>query len=235
VPTEPARFVEGSRGELPIEALGNLSHDLNNALSVILTSSTSLLRREPADEATRRQLELLQRSARRIGDLTEELNDAVAIGSGELDLKLASLETGQVLQEALETAQRLAPQRCLRLSGGDGPLWIRGDHLRLQRVIAHLLRSALSASLDGTVDATIERRATEACIKIADGVGAKASGSSASSEGSVFQPLKTQHRSLARYVSHGVAVAHGGRLWLEPQPEGGTLFLVCLPISASRA
>lgn len=230
MPTEPSRFVQGSREELPIEALGNLSHDLNNALSVILTSSTSLLRREPADQTARRQLELVHRSALRIHDLTEQLTDAVAIRSGQLDLKLASLETGQVLHEAVETAQRQAPQRSLRLSGGDGTLWIRGDHLRLQRLFAHLLRSALSASLDGLVDVTIERRGAEACVRIA--AGAEASGSSLSVEASVFHPSTTQLRSLARYVSHGVALAHGGRLWLEPQPEGESIFQVCLPISA---
>jgi len=234
VPTEPTRFVEGSRQQLSIEALGNLSHDLNNALSVILTSSTSLLRREPVDQTARRQLELVHRSARRIHDLTEELTDAVAIGVGQLDLELASLEAGQVLHEAVETAQRQAPQRSLRLSGGDGSLWIRGDHLRLQRVFTHLLRSALSATLDGTVDVTVERRDAQACVRIADGAGAKPGDSSSSDEASVFHPSTTPHRSLARYVSHGVAVAHGGRLWLESQPEGGTVFLVCLPMSASR-
>ncbi len=212
---------------MPLEALGNLSHDLSNALSVILTSATSLIRREPPDQTARRQIELVHRSALRIHALTDELNDAVAIGSGQLELKLAPLEIGQVLREAVETARERAPKRNLCFSGGgDDSLWIRGDRLRLQRLFAHLLRSALAGSLDGAVEVTIERRGAEACIKIADGGMAQASASPAS-EDSPFHPSTAQRLSLARFVSHGVAVAHGGRLWLEGQ---GTVFLVSLPL-----
>src|SRR5579872_1516806 len=87
----PSTVSGTAREELSTEALGSLSHDLNNALSVILTSSTSLLRREPADPTTRRQLELVRRSALRIHALSEELNDALAVDSGQLELKLAAL------------------------------------------------------------------------------------------------------------------------------------------------
>jgi signal transduction histidine kinase len=225
---------KGSREEFSTEALGNLSHDLNNALSVILTSSTSLLRRQPADQTAHRQLELVHRSALRIHDLTEELTDALAVESGQLELKLAPLETRQVMQEAVETAQQLAKQRNLRFRGGDNPLWIRGDLRRLQRVFAHLLRSALSATLDGMVEVAIERRAAEACVKIHDGGQPESTDSAAApsaSSGTAFLPSETQRRSLARYVSHGVLLAHGGRLSIEPQHEGGNAFLVCLPIT----
>jgi signal transduction histidine kinase len=218
-----------------MEALGNLSHDLNNALSVILTSSTSLLRREPADPTAQRQLELVHRSALRIHVLTEELSDALAFESGQLELKLAPLEARQVMQEAVEAARQLAKQRNLRLEGGDNPLWIRGDLLRLQRVFAHLLRSALAATLDGTVEVTLERRAAEACVRIHDGGQPEATVSAAapavSSSNASFLPSETQRRSLARYVSHGVLLAHGGRLWIEPQQGGGSAFLVCMPIA----
>jgi signal transduction histidine kinase len=223
----------GSGAQIPIEALGNLSHDLNNALSVILTSSTSLLRRESVDQTSHRQLELVHRSALRIHDLTEELSDALAVESGQLELKLAPLETRQVMQEAVEMAQQLAKQRHLRLRGEDGPLWIRGDLLRLQRVFVHLLRSALAATLDGTVEIAVERRAAEACVKIHDG-GQSESAPTTSGNAS-FLPSETQRRSLARYVSHGVLLAHGGRLWIEPQQQGGNAFLVCVPITEHPA
>jgi signal transduction histidine kinase len=158
------------------------------------------------------------------------LSDAVAIGSGQLELKLAPLEIGQVLHEAVETARGLAPKRSLQLSSGEGPLWIRGDHLRLQRVFAHLLRSALAGSLDGAVEVTVEQRDAEACVRIAGSEGA-ASGSPSPEEASVFHPSATQRQSLARHVSHGVVAAHGGRLWVEGQ-GAGTAFLVAMPLVA---
>src|ERR1700743_770146 len=116
-----------------VDALGILSHDLNNALSVILTTSASLLRREPADQMTHRQLELIQRSALRIHELTEELTDAVAVELGQIEFKLAPLEAGEVLAEAVAAAQSLAAQRSLLYSGAAEAFWIRGDRVRLQR------------------------------------------------------------------------------------------------------
>jgi signal transduction histidine kinase len=232
-PSAPSQAAQGSRETLPAEALANLSHDLNNALSVILTSSTGLLRRQPADPTAQRQLELVHRSALRIHDLSEQLTEALSIESGQIELKLALLDAGQMMQEAVEAARQLTAHRSLRLSAGPGPLWIRGDHVRLQGVFAHLLRSALSGTLDGEIDITLERRDAEACIRIHEG-GPKATGPSVSEESLRFHPSETQRRSLARYVSQGVVLAHGGRLWIEApdqhQSHGGSAYVVSLPI-----
>ncbi len=239
-PSAPSQAAEGSRERLPTEALANLSHDLNNALSVILTSSTGLLRRQPADPTGHRQLELVHRSALRIHDLSEQLTEALSIESGQIELKLALLEAGQVMQEAVEAARQLAAHRSLRLSAGPGPLWIRGDHVRLQRVFAHLLRSALSGTLDGEIDITLERRDAEARVRSHEGGEPKTTGPAASEESLRFHPSETQRRSLARYVSHGVLLAHGGRLWIEAadpgQGHGGSAYpgLTCRSASIPR-
>jgi signal transduction histidine kinase len=214
------------------EALGILSHDLNNALSVILTSSASLLRREPADQTTHRQLELIQRSALRIHELTEELTDAVAVDLGQIEFKLAPLEAGEVIADAVAAAQSLAQQRSLRFSGLREAHWIRGDRSRLQRVFAHLLRSALAASLDGVVEVTLETRPPEICVQIHDG--ASAAPASSPETNAAFRPAESQRRSLARYVSQGVVQAHGGRFWIEPR-EAGSAFLICLPATEHPA
>jgi signal transduction histidine kinase len=219
----------GSREGFEAEALGNLSHDLNNSLSVILTSATSLLRREPPDPTTHRQLELIHRSALRIHELTEELTDAVALELGQIELKLVPLDAGQLLAEAVTLAQKLATQRSLRFSGGAGPLWIRGDRLRLQRVFSHLLRSALSASLDGTVQVTLELRPPDLCVRIQEDGTATAYGTD-----SAFRPSETQRKSLARYVSNGVVLAHGGRFWIEPRGAMNA-FLISLPVTERPA
>lgn len=209
-----------------VDALGILSHDLNNALSVILTSSSSLLRREPHDRTTQRQLELIQRSALRIHELTEELTDAVAVELGQIEFKLAPLDACEVIGEAVAVAQGLSGQRSLRFSSLQGACWIRGDRTRLQRVFAHLLRSALAASLDGVVAVTLELRPPEICVQIHDGAAEPPAAVSAAA--AALRPSESQRRSLARYVSQGVVQAHGGRFWIEPRGDGSA-FLISLP------
>ena len=41
-------------------------------------------------------------------------------------------------------------------------------------------------------------------------------------------------QSLARFVSNGVVLAHGGRFWIEPRGDGSA-FLISLPVSEHPA
>ena len=54
----------------------------------------------------------------------------------------------------------------------------------------------------------------------------------------LFEPFVTDKRDgmgVGLSISHRIIEAHGGRLWAEPNPAGGTCFRFTLPVAASIA
>ena len=55
--------------------------------------------------------------------------------------------------------------------------------------------------------------------------------------GQLFQPFVTTKRQgmgVGLSISRTIVEAHGGRLWVEPNPEGGTIFRLTLKTNVSE-
>jgi signal transduction histidine kinase len=114
------------------------------------------------------------------------------------------------------------------------------DALRLEQVIANLLDNALKFSPDGgriEVELSTPTAGT-VCLAVRDyGLGIPPE-----RRGRIFdrfyQAHAEEHRSglgVGLYVSRGIVQLHGGRIWAEFPPDGGTRFVVSLPTGMDGA
>jgi two-component system sensor kinase FixL len=111
------------------------------------------------------------------------------------------------------------------------------DRIQIQQVLINLIRNAVDA-MEGQerreLGIRISRDAGEVRISIIDtGIGIPRH-----MEEKLFQAFATSKPTgmgVGLSISRNIVEAHSGRLWFEPNPSGGTIFHLSLPLSAKDA
>ena len=212
------------------EMASTLAHELNQPLTAVATYLNGcrrlLERGMQADSAMLRDgVERATEQAMRAGQIIRHLREFVARGETERRpenlAKLVEEASALALIGARESAVRVAFE-----FDPDCPLVI-ADKVQVQQVLLNLIRNALEAM------AGSERR--ELTITTGHGPGGQVrvsvtdTGSGIAPEilGQLFRPFvssKVQGMGVGLSVSRTIIEAHGGRLWAEPNREGGTIF-----------
>jgi two-component system phosphate regulon sensor histidine kinase PhoR len=155
--------------------------------------------------------------------------------SGKLALELTEVDLVQVARAVVERALAQHPTAEIELLGVD-TLWAGADALRMEQVLINLVDNAVKYSPEGgriTVECTSPNPGI-AQIAVSDhGVGVAPAEQERIFER--FYQVDTSRRAvglgLGLYVSREIVERHGGRIWVESPPGGGSRFLVQLPIS----
>ena len=135
--------------------LGNISHEFRTPLAAQLASIELLrdgLHRLPP-QAHEELLANVERGVLRLMRLIDNLLESVRIESGQLAIRLQSVELPEVVQEAAELIGPLFQQRRLGLDLQTGALQrpVPGDHQRLVQVLVNLLSNATKYAPEGSV------------------------------------------------------------------------------------
>jgi signal transduction histidine kinase len=215
--------------------LGVVAHDLRNPLSTILTQLWTL--RRYGAEPERRSVkppEVIERAAKRMNRLIQDLLDVAVIESGQLTIERARLSASGLIVEVADMQRPLASLSSLELlidSDSDVPeVW--GDRDRLLQVFENLIANAIKFTKAGgriTVGATSRDR--EVIFRVAD----TGSGIAPEDLPRVFdrfwQATRTgrQGAGLGLPITKGIVEAHGGRIWVESTPSRGTIFFFTIP------
>jgi len=216
------------------EMAASLAHELNQPLSAIanyLKGGRRLLEAENRDSRARRPIEKAANQALRAGEIIRRLRNFIA--SGESDRSETSL--GGLLEEAIALGLVGARERGIathiELSPAVDAVVV--DRVQVQQVVLNLLRNAMDAMKDS---ARRELRLTTcaaaddmAMVSVAD----TGPGISPQIADRLFQPFVStkgrQGMGVGLSISRGIIEAHGGLLWTEPNPSGGTVFRFTLP------
>jgi signal transduction histidine kinase len=157
------------------ELLAILGHELRNPLSAILNALRALRLRRPGDGPEAPLHDLLERQARNMARLVDDLLDVSRIGLGKLQLCRAELDLAAVAARAVETVRPLveAQGHRLEVSPPPAPLLVPADAARLEQVIVNLLTNAAKyTEPGGHIRLTVEGGAGRAVLRVSDnGIG----------------------------------------------------------------
>jgi PAS domain S-box-containing protein len=218
------------------EFLAMLGHEMRNPLAPIVTA-TALIRARGS--ATARELDILDRQAKHLTRLVDDLLDITRITSGKLSLQRARVQLADVLAQAVESTNAALEAKRLRLLV-DVPassMPVDGDRERLVQVITNILVNAAKFTPAGkAVYVTARTEGSQAAITVRD----EGQGIAADLLPHVFDlftqgPQATDRRhgglGLGLALARSLVVAHGGRIEAaSPGPDRGTTVTVVLPL-----
>jgi PAS domain S-box-containing protein len=225
------------------QVLGVVAHDLRNPLNAISLQAAALQRSKPQPERrTQRPREAIERAARRMNRLIQDLLDVAVLENGRLSVERAPLPVDELVREAVDAQRALAQASSIDLSQevALGVPDIAGDHDRLLQVFENLIGNALKfTEAGGRVTVGVVRGESEAVFWVAD----TGRGLTTEEIGRVFDRFwQASARSgrlgagLGLPITKGIVEAHGGRIWVESAPGRGSTFFFSIPsVSPSEA
>jgi PAS domain S-box-containing protein len=224
------------------DVLGIVAHDLRNPLGTILMQAGLLQHLGALHGQTHRPAEVIQRAARRMNRIIQDLLDVTRMEAGSLSLERAPLPTVQLLAELIESQRAQLPASravTLRLAvdGALPPVW--ADRHRLQQIVENLVGNAVKFTTAGEV--TVGARPHDGG-DVLFWVRDCGPGISAEQLPHLFDRF-WQGRTSARHggvglglaIVKGLVEAHGGRIWAESELGVGSTFWFTLPGAPSHA
>jgi two-component system sensor kinase FixL len=212
------------------EMASALAHELNQPLSAIanyLKGSRRLLEQSPDERAVvvREAMDNAAEQAMRAGQIIRRLRDFVA--RGETERRVESMS--KLVQEASALAlvgikEKGIHVRFLLSATSDLAL---ADKIQIQQVLLNLIRNAIESMQDASrrelLISTEPAEDDMLLISVSD----TGTGIAPEIASQLFQPFVTTKRQgmgVGLSISRTIIEAHGGQIWVEPNPDGGTVF-----------
>lgn len=223
------------------EFLAVLSHELRNPLAPIQNSLYLLDHAAPGSEQARRAKTVIERQIRQMTRLVSDLLDVSRITRGKIQLQRERIDLRDVINRTLEDHRSVFMARGIELSGElpSRPVWVNGDHARIDQAVGNLLNNALKFTNEGGhVSVDMDQKGPSAVLRIRDtGVGI-----APEMVARLFQPFTQADRTLDRSAGglglglalvKGLIELHGGVVCAHSDGIGkGAEFAFQLPAEA---
>ena len=238
--TEQVRAVhaiqEGDRRK--DEFLATLAHELRNPLAPVLQAAAGA--RTPGVDPPRRRwaLDVIERQARHMSLLLDDLLDVARISRGQINLRPRTVPLREVIDSAVETVLSMVQARghklAIDVAHSSTVVW--ADPLRLAQVVSNLLSNAAKYTDEGgSISLTAQPEGDEIVIRVRDnGIGL-----AEASRAQVFEMFSQVSAALHRAdgglgiglaLSRGLVEMHRGTIEAHSPGLGqGSEFVVRLP------
>jgi signal transduction histidine kinase/sensor domain CHASE-containing protein len=237
-----AKEAAESADRLKSAFLATMSHELRTPLNSIIGFTGILLQGLAGDlnAEQRKQLGMVQTSARHLLALITDVLDISKIEAGQLALSSEKLDLRDCIATCVATIEPLAHKKHLELrveQPGSVPQ-LAGDRRRIEQILLNLVGNAIKFTDQGTITIGLAQRQDALIVTVRDtGIGI-----TAADLPSVFRPFHQLEVGLARKhegTGLGLSICRrlvelmGGTIAVESTPGIGSLFTFTLPIRPS--
>lgn len=220
--------------------LSSVSHDLRTPLTIITGATSSLLEtgQELDPEARAELAQTAYDEAVRMNRLVANLLDMTRIESGAIQVKKEWQPLEEVIGVAIARleANNGLVQHPLHVDLPDDLPLVPIDAMLIEQVLVNLIDNAVNHTPPGT-PISISGSVTDSAVKLA--IADRGPGFPAGSEQRIFdkfyraEPGRTRGVGLGLTICRAMINAHGGQIWAEPNPGGGAIMSLTLPIDGA--
>jgi len=240
---EVAREAAENANRAKSEFLANMSHELRTPLNAIIGFSDVLAERVcgPLIDLQQQYVIDILDSGQHLLSLVNDVLDLAKIESGTMDLERNTILVPGFVLRTVQMFRERALRQSIRLHvdvEGELPP-VSADERRLKQVLYNFLSNALKFTPE---DGAITVRARLADDGLLISVEDSGIGIAADEQAKVFETFHQVDSSLTKgkqgtglglALVRRIADLHGGRTWVESQPDEGSQFYFWLPVEPS--
>ena len=212
------------------EMASTLAHELNQPLSAItnyMKGSRRILADYTDENLTmvRDAVEKSAEQALRAGQVIRRLRDFVARGESERRIESVAKIAEEASALALVGAKDQGIRTNVHLDRGKD--LVLADKVQVQQVLLNLIRNAIEAMQESPVRNLTISAAHDGAGMITISVADTGTGIAPDIAAQLFQPFVTSKREgmgVGLSICRTIVEAHGGSIWAEANPAGGTVF-----------
>jgi len=231
---------EVRKSELEIEVNGLRSillTSISNELQIPLSDIQKILKRiiqNLSQINLQESADTIQKYTDQLNRLIEHLVQTLQLEAGVIELKKEPYSLEKIIKSALNKSSNIIKNKPLFLHiPGDLPL-IPCDKNLIMKVIVNLIENAVKyTSIETPLDVLAKLKDHWVTVSIAD----KGDGILSEDVERIFDkfyrgqiPPKNTGAGLGLFICRSIVQLHGGKIWAESRPGGGTVFTFVLPL-----
>jgi two-component system sensor histidine kinase DctS len=218
------------------EMASTLAHELNQPLAAISSYNAGCINKLESGQFTPDELKTalgkLGVQAQRAGRIIGRVHDFVR----KSEPKLAPCDLTEVIDDSVGFIQAAAKLLNIRIERAiQGPLpTLMADRVMIEQLLLNLMRNGIEAMSQVAPE---RRRLTIKLNQVGDQVQIsvidRGSGIPAHVQEKLFTPFfstKAEGMGIGLNICRSIIEFHHGRLWVEDNPDGGSIFVITLPI-----
>ena len=225
--------------------ISTVTHELRTPLTSIRAFSEILYDNQDIESAERhRFLGLIIKESERLTRLINQVLDLAKLESGLAEWHTAELDLRDIVADAVNSTSQLFKSHGVTLEARLAPRasMVRADRDRLMQVMLNLLSNAVKFCPAGT--GRVEVRLVEETRGVRVDVKDNGIGIRQEHQGAIFEKFRQVGDTLTEKPAGtglGLAICRqiiehfGGRLWVESEPQRGSVFSFALPLAAAEA
>lgn len=217
------------------EFLANVSHELRTPVTVAKGIAYVLRRRGIPEEEHEEFIGQLEGSLDKLMLLVDEMLTMAELERGTLDLRISEVDLAPVLRHTADELERRYREVPIQRAVPD-TLTASADPVRIAEVVRQLLDNACRYTAAG-MPVEIRARSMEEGVVVS--ITDHGSGMDRGTAALAFtEPFSTGEEILRKerdgagvglHLARQLVVRHGGIMWLDPLPAGGSRVSFCLP------
>jgi signal transduction histidine kinase/ligand-binding sensor domain-containing protein/DNA-binding response OmpR family regulator len=230
--------------EMKTRFFTNVSHEFRTPISLILIPIQRLIKETAAGEM-KNQFELINRNARRLLNMVNELLDFRRLQENELHLHATESDVIQYIQEVAASFNDMANNKYIeyRYQGITNPVVMLFDKDKLERILFNLLSNAFKFTPErGQVKVVVGIRQAEAGSQLEIQVIDNGIGIPPDQQEKIFERfyqtssdehILNQGSGIGLSITREFVEMHGGTITVKDEHPKGCCFTVLLPVKTS--
>jgi heavy metal sensor kinase len=215
--------------------IADASHELRTPLAAMRAELDVSLRGDELPPEARAVLESTREEVDWMSRTVDNLLTLARVDEGRLELLMTRIDLGEAIENAAAPLRPLAATKRLRLEVDGEPWEARADAQRVHQALTNLIENAIKFSQPGgEVRISSWHRGDEVGVTVTD----EGPGIPAEARAHVFDRFYRADRARGRdgggsglglAICREIAIAHGGRVWVDSEEGKGSAFSLAFP------